>query len=92
MKIDIVKDGSPIDDCSTYVYIDGKYYKHGDWYHDKIDDFMKGFCDAMSYLGMTHELNRHFFNLKEEDEAEILFYENKQPKDLKDILKYKKEN
>jgi len=36
-------------DGITALYIDGKLYAYGDYYHDKIDDFIRGFVDGLSY-------------------------------------------
>ena len=42
MKIDIV-DFSGGGEVSTALYVNGEYLFGGDYYHDKIDDYVEGF-------------------------------------------------
>lgn len=38
-------------DGVTALYIDGKLHTHGDYYHDKIDDWINGFIEGLKYAG-----------------------------------------
>lgn len=33
------------------VYINGKYFMQGDYYHDKIDEYIEGFVKGLEYNG-----------------------------------------
>lgn len=51
-KIDIVY-FNPEGDGVTAIYIDGELYKWGDYYHDKIDDWCRGFLDALIFADIN---------------------------------------
>lgn len=64
-RVDIISfhDKEEDPDCDgdgiTGFYIDGKFMFSGDYYHDKIDDYIQGYIDGMIQAGMTVEVNRH---------------------------------
>lgn len=37
------------------VYIDGNLHKYGDYYHDKIENWIEGFIDGLEWAGMSIE-------------------------------------
>ena len=39
-----------------------KIIASGDWYHDKISDYIKGFLEGLSYARKTFELNKRSVN------------------------------
>lgn len=49
MKI-VVVSFNPEGDGVTAMYVDGRRYTYGDYYHNKIDDWIKGFVGALEYL------------------------------------------
>jgi hypothetical protein len=51
MIIDIVYI-NPEGDGVTAVYIDGDLHTYGDYYHDKIDDWVRGFIDGLRYASV----------------------------------------
>jgi len=48
LTIDIVK-FNPEGDGVTAIYIYGVLFTYGDYYHDKIDDWVQGFIDGLEY-------------------------------------------
>lgn len=58
MKIDIVK-FNPEGDGVTAVYIDGKLHTHGDYYHDKIDNWVEGFIDGLKFAEVSFDEDGH---------------------------------
>ena len=61
-------------DGRTALYLDGKKIKEGDAYHDKIEDFIKGFIFALD----TMEVDYDFKSIEAVEENEIAWgiYEN----------------
>lgn len=37
------------------IYVNGKLEKYGDYYHDKIQDWIKGFLDGARWAGINFE-------------------------------------
>lgn len=40
------------EDGITAIFVNGEFYRSGDYYHDKIDDWYEGFKSGLSYVGM----------------------------------------
>jgi hypothetical protein len=43
----------------TALYIDGKLHTSGDYYHDKIDDWINGFIAGLEFAEVKFELDEH---------------------------------
>jgi len=39
------------------IYIDGSLHKYGDYYHDKIEDWIQGFIDGVKWSGVNIVFN-----------------------------------
>ena len=47
-------------DSGEYVsalYIDGELWHYGDYYHDKIDDWIKGFLNGLKFAKISFQLS-----------------------------------
>lgn len=49
MKFTIVTFDPLGDAIPKALYIDGELYKYGDYYHDKIDEWIDGFIEGVKY-------------------------------------------
>lgn len=69
----------------TALYISDKLYKYGDYYHDKIKDFIKGFLMGITYAGIDFELSN--ITIKEDNpwSAELVDLGGSPPEDFNDI-------
>jgi hypothetical protein len=54
MQVTVVK-FNPEGDGVTALYIDGKKHTHGDFYHDKIDDWIAGFIEGLKFAEVNFE-------------------------------------
>jgi hypothetical protein len=43
----------------TAIYIDDVLLKYGDYYHDKIDDWIKGFLEGVRWSGINLEERKY---------------------------------
>jgi hypothetical protein len=50
----------------TALYIDGVLYKYGDYYHDKISDWIRGFIEGVKY-GCNEEVEEELIGLDPEN-------------------------
>lgn len=50
-------------DGITAIYIDGDLFKYGDYYHDKIDEYITGFVDGLKYINGEDVINLNFIKL-----------------------------
>lgn len=72
MKIDIVKI-NPEGDGVTALYINDALWTYGDYYHDKIDDWIQGFLEGLDYA--TAEYNLHKWEISGDSQIGIDIYE-----------------
>jgi hypothetical protein len=56
MKIIKVKFG--IDHSVAGLYINTKLYKYGDYYHNKIDDYIEGFLEGLIYANVNFDFEK----------------------------------
>ena len=56
-------------DGVTGMYFDGKLITYGDYYHNKIDDYISGFLDGMKHAGIKFKRTDVTVPLENEDEA-----------------------
>lgn len=42
---------NPKGETTTALYINGKLYKYGDYYHDKIEIYAEAFIEGLKYAG-----------------------------------------
>jgi hypothetical protein len=71
MKITIVADDG---DGPTGIYVDGKLFKSGDYYHDKISDWAEGFVAGLKHAGKDIEEEQLYASLSD-DEEDAYFHE-----------------
>lgn len=45
-------------DGMTALYLDGKKIKDGDYYHDKIEQFIEGYVFALKTMGIEHSFKK----------------------------------
>lgn len=57
MKIQIVK-FNPEGDDVTAMYINDALWTYGDYYHDKIDNWIQGFLEGLDYATAEYKLER----------------------------------
>lgn len=55
------------DEIAVRLYdSEGNIIMAGDWYHDKIDERIEGFFEALNYLGVPHEVQMKYKLWKKE--------------------------
>lgn len=59
MKFTVVK-FNPEGDGVTALYIDGKLHIHGDYYHNKIDEWIDGFLAGSKHLNWPMQQEAHY--------------------------------
>lgn len=59
MKFTVVKFNYEGDGV-TALYIDGKLHTHGDYYHNKIDEWIDGFLAGIKHLNWPMQQETHY--------------------------------
>ena len=66
------------------LYIDGRLHKYGDYYHDKIENYIAAFIDGVSWTGA--KINKRTLKITDERQIErISEMGDSPPKNLDEI-------
>lgn len=91
MNVTVVK-FNPDGDGVTALYLHGKLFKYGDYYHDKIDEWIEGFISGLEYISKENQynisllINKENFNSIDEDLDEEIMMGEPPKKDLIEII------
>ena len=70
----------------TALYIDDNLFKYGDYYHNKIDNWINGFIDGVRWSGVNIEEREYYCDDPELNET-ICEYGGSPPKILSSFIK-----
>lgn len=65
VAVDYQEDKNGGSDGFHALYIDGKLIVYGDDYHNKIQDYIRGFIDGIEFTGMKPEITGQCRYLKD---------------------------